>query len=51
MALRKDIVMKLFLIILGINIALFTILFLYSACVLASRADRQIERMNKKKKD
>lgn len=41
--------MKLFLIILLINIILFTILFLYSACKVSSKADEIIEQMNKDK--
>lgn len=51
MAERKEIFMKLFLIILGINLALFTILFLYCACVVVGRSDRDIERMNQEKKN
>ncbi len=51
MAERKEFFMKLFLIILGINLALFTILFLYCACVVVGRSDRDIERMNQEKKN
>ncbi len=41
--------MKIFLIIIGFILILFTLLFIYSACKIASRADEIIEAMNKEK--
>lgn len=34
---------------LVINIVLFMILFLYSACVVSSRDDKEIEKINQEK--
>lgn len=36
--------MKIFLIILLINIVIFTLLFLFCSCKVASRADEEIEK-------
>lgn len=41
--------MKIFLIILGLNLILFTLLFIYCACKISSRADKIIEKMNQEK--
>lgn len=42
--------MKLFLILLFINVIIFTILFLFCACKLSSKADKNIELTNQEKK-
>ena len=41
--------MKLFLIIFIVNIILFSLLFIYCACKVASNADEIMEKMNKRK--
>ena len=39
--------MKLFLIILGINILIFLIVFVFCACKVASLCDKEMEKINK----
>lgn len=41
--------MKTFLVILFINLILFTLLFLYCSCKVASKADEEIEKEFNKK--
>ena len=47
---RKDF-MKLFLIILGINILIFLIVFVFCACKVASLCDKEMEKINKEEKE
>ena len=43
--------MKIFLIVLGLNLILFTLLFIYCACKISSRADEIIEKMNQEREE
>lgn len=40
--------MKLFLILLGINMLIFMLVFLFCACKVSSKADRNIELIKRK---